>query len=302
MPDRALLSLLFAGILATCAGCTLTFSDLHTGGNGSANGCGFTTHALVTRVIDGDTFSIRYSDGSDDTVRILGIDTPETDDAGNSRDVFPGIPDPSSLTSWGKKASSFSRDLLHGEEVILSGDCRTGTRDRYGRLLAYVTSKGTDAGSLLIREGYARVYTGEDFARKEEYLALQQDAQERGAGLWNPARVPGDADNGPVRIAYVQYDAPGDDTENLNGEYVSLVAEERTDLAGWILCEGDGTQYRFPPLTLEAGDSLVIHTGSGMPGGDDLYWNQTSPLLGNSADSVVLKDPAGKTVSSYTWG
>jgi micrococcal nuclease len=302
MPDRVILTLLLAGILATCAGCTLTFGDLSPGQDASATDCGFTTHGLVTRVIDGDTFSVRYPDGSDDTVRILGIDTPETDDAGNSKAVFSGISNPTYLTSWGKRASSFSRDILLGEEVTLYGDCQAGSRDKYGRLLAYVTSRGTDTGSLLIREGYARVYTGEDFSRKQEYLALQQEAQERGAGLWNPAGVAGETMNGPVRIAYVQYDAPGDDRENLNGEYVSLVAEERTDLSGWTLGEGDGTLYHFPSLTLEAGDSLVIHTGSGVPGGCDLYWNQTSPLLGNSADSVVLKDPTGKTVSSYSWG
>lgn len=302
MPDRALLSLLFVGILATCAGCTLTFSDLTPGRNGPANGCGFTTHALVTRVIDGDTFSIRYSDGSDDTVRILGIDTPETDDARNAKGVFSGITDPSSLTSWGKRAASFSRDLLLGEEVTLSGDCQAGTRDQYGRLLAYVTSRGTDTGSLLIREGYARVYTGEDFSRKQEYLALQQDAQERSAGVWNTDRVPAETGHSPVRITYVQYDAPGDDRENLNGEYVSLVAEEKTNLSGWTLGERDGTLYHFPPLTLEAGDSLTIHTGCGVTAGYDLYWNQTSPILGNSADSVFLKDSGGKTVSSYSWG
>jgi hypothetical protein len=100
----------------------------------------------------------------------------------------------------------------------------------------------------------------------------------------------------------VQYDAPGDDRGNLNGEYVVIEAVERTDLTGWTLEEKDGARFHFPPLALDAGETLTIHTGVGIPGGDDLYWNQTSPVLGNSADSVVLKGPDGKTVSSWKWG
>ncbi len=303
MQDRSVYCLfLLAVVLAACAGCTATVGDLHPGGDTPGGGCSFSTPALVARVIDGDTFCVTYRDGSGDTVRILGIDTPETNDRGNSEKNFAGVPDPSYLTAWGERASSFTRDLLLGKNVTLSGDCRAGSRDRYGRLLAYVTSGSTDIGSLLVREGYARVYTGEDFSRKQEYLALQMEAQGSGAGLWNAARVPGGSGDGPVRIVSVQYDAPGDDREDLNGEYVVIKAVERTDLAGWTLEEGDGARFHFPPLALGAGETLTIHAGVGIPGGDDLYWNQASPVLGNSADSVVLKDPDGKTVSSWSWG
>jgi len=128
------------------------------------------------------------------------------------------------------------------------------------------------------------------------------EAQGSGAGLWNAARVPGGSGDSPVRIASVQYDAPGDDRENLNGEYVVIEAVEGTDLAGWTLEERGGARYHFSPLAIGGGETLTIHTGVGIPGGDDLYWNQTSPVLGNSADSVVLKDPDGKTVSSWSWG
>lgn len=303
MQDRSVhCLLLLAAVLAACAGCTATVGDLHPGGDAPGEGCAFSTLAHVVRVIDGDTFCVTYGGGSGDTVRILGIDTPETSDRGNSEGDFGGVSDPSYLTTWGERASSFTRGLLLGKDVTLAGDCRAGSRDPYGRLLAYVTSGGTDIGSLLVREGYARVYTGEDFSRKQEYLALQMEAQGSGAGLWNAARVPGGSGDSPVRIASVQYDAPGDDRENLNGEYVVIEAVEGTDLAGWTLEERGGARYHFSPLAIGGGETLTIHTGVGIPGGDDLYWNQTSPVLGNSADSVVLKDPDGKTVSSWSWG
>jgi len=146
---------LLAALMAACAGCTASLDDLHLGRDATGGWCSLSTPAHVVRVIDGDTFCVTYSDGSEDTVRILGVDTPETNDRGNSEGGFAGISDPSYLTSWGKRASSFTRDLLLGKDVILSGDCRAGSRDQYGRLLSYVTSDGIDVGSLLVKEGYA---------------------------------------------------------------------------------------------------------------------------------------------------
>ena len=48
--------------------------------------------SLVSRVIDGDTIEVRYRNGTTDTIRLLGVDTPETS-GGVSPQEFKGIPD-----------------------------------------------------------------------------------------------------------------------------------------------------------------------------------------------------------------
>src|SRR5436305_366440 len=64
---------------------------------------------LVTKVIDGDTFQINYN-GQLTSVRLIGIDTPET--------VDPRRP----VGCFGKKASDETKRLLEGKEVILTKD------------------------------------------------------------------------------------------------------------------------------------------------------------------------------------
>jgi micrococcal nuclease len=78
--------------------------------------------ALVTRVVDGDTFEARI-DGESEDVRLIGVDTPET--------VKPGEP----VECFGPAASRFAKGLLEGRRVRLVFGVER--RDPYGRLLAY---------------------------------------------------------------------------------------------------------------------------------------------------------------------
>jgi micrococcal nuclease len=77
----------------------------------------------VATVIDGDTVKL-IIDGRPTTVRLIGIDTPET--------VHPTKP----VEPYGKRASEFLHNMLAGGSVYLEyGAERT---DKYGRLLAYL--------------------------------------------------------------------------------------------------------------------------------------------------------------------
>ena len=68
---------------------------------------------------------------------------------------------------------------------------RTGDReDAYGRWLRYVEVGGVDFNAALVRAGYARAVRGFDYARRAEFIALENEARSRGVGLW-AAREPG---------------------------------------------------------------------------------------------------------------
>ncbi len=124
----------------------------------------------VTSVVDGDTFKVEV-DGTTETVRIIGIDTPET--------VHPSKP----VQCFGKEASNALKEVLDGEEVMLEKN-PAEERDKYGRLLRYVEIDGADIGASMIEEGFAYSYKQYPHPRLEEYNELEQEAREENRGLW----------------------------------------------------------------------------------------------------------------------
>lgn len=131
------------------------------------------SNALVTEVIDGDT--IRLETG--ETVRYIGIDTPET--------RHPNKP----VECFGKEASQKNIDLVLGRNVKLVKD--VSEVDRYGRLLRYVYVGETFINEELVKEGYA--YSSAfppDISQQELLNEAQKSAQERVLGLWNSSICP----------------------------------------------------------------------------------------------------------------
>ena len=127
---------------------------------------------LVTEVVDGDTIQIN----GDQTVRFIGIDTPETKD--------PRRP----VGCFGKEASNKTKELLFGKEVILQKD--VSETDKYQRILRYVFLPLEDGTILfvndyLVREGFATVYTYPPDVKYEERLRkAEKEAKENKRGLW----------------------------------------------------------------------------------------------------------------------
>jgi micrococcal nuclease len=61
--------------------------------------------------------------------------------------------------------------------------------DRYGRTLAYVTlADGRLLNRLLLEEGHAIVYRRFDFRLKNDFLAAEERARGKGAGMWRGAK------------------------------------------------------------------------------------------------------------------
>jgi micrococcal nuclease len=127
----------------------------------------------VVRVVDGDTIHVRLGDRLE-KVRYIGVDTPEIHHP--RRGEEPG----------GRAAHALNRRLVEGKRVRLELDVQT--RDRHGRLLAYVWVGGTMVNAELVRLGYAQVMTVPPNVRHQAlFVQLQRDAREAGRGLWRPA-------------------------------------------------------------------------------------------------------------------
>lgn len=138
-----------------------------------------TAHGVVERVVDGDTVRIRTDAGESLSVRLIGVDTPET--------VKPNTP----VQCYGPDASAHTKALLPAAtSVYLEYDPSQGDTDRYGRTLAYlwyVDTKGT--AQILNREiianGYGREYTYDTpYRYQAPFRDAQNAAQRSDAGLW----------------------------------------------------------------------------------------------------------------------
>ena len=139
----------------------------------------------VVRVLDGDTIRVRLANGRTERVRLIGMDTPEVYETEKlERDVRESGRSRAEIQALGRLASEFTKQRLDGRNVGLELDVQT--RDRYGRLLAYVWfANGTLFNALILREGYAQVLTiPPDIKYVELFVACQREARENNRGLW----------------------------------------------------------------------------------------------------------------------
>ncbi len=128
--------------------------------------------AVVLKVVDGDTLELE----SGQSVRFVGIDTPET--------VDPRRP----VGCFGKEASNETKRLLTGKTVILQKDI--SDTDKYKRLLRYIYLPLENGNILfvndyLVREGFAKVYTyPPDVKFNEQFKEAENFARINKKGLW----------------------------------------------------------------------------------------------------------------------
>lgn len=134
----------------------------------------------MVRVVDGDTVRVRLGE-VEESVRLIGIDTPETRGPGGLRECF------------GQEATRRVEALLpKGTRVRVVRDVEP--RDRYRRLLAYLYRQedGMFVNLALAREGFAAPLTiPPNVAHAEEIVAAAAGARRESLGLWGRC---GDAD------------------------------------------------------------------------------------------------------------
>jgi competence protein ComEC len=102
-----------------------------------------------------------------------------------------------------------------------------------------------------------------------------------------------------LALAEVNADAMGDDTDNLNDEYVVFenTGDTALDLSGWTVADAAGATYTVPDgTTLDPGAQVTLHTGSGEDTSTDLYWGNGRAVWNNGGDTVIVRDDEGTVV------
>ena len=136
------------------------------------------TPAEVAYVVDGDTVAVILADGTEERVRLIGIDTPECSE--------PAEP-------YALEAEAYTRSALDGRTVYLELDAEQ--RDKYGRLLAYVWTQDPTAPDLsvpdamfnarLLADGYAVLLTiPPNVQYADTFVELERQARGQETGLW----------------------------------------------------------------------------------------------------------------------
>ncbi len=314
---RVAVVLALAALVAS-AGCLSTGTGVPDAGDDPTTGDASATplppdlgqNATVTRVVDGDTIEVELADGTVEKVRLIGVDTPEIYSENTPAEY--GVPDTQAgrdcLRRYGERATEFATDRLTGKQVRIVPDPNLDERGYYGRLLAYVYVDGVSFNRDLVERGYARVFES-DFTERADYEAAAAAAREADRNLWECAT---DTDAGTTQatvsasgivLATVNADADGPDGENLNDEYVVLenVGDDPVSLSGWTIRDEANHSHTFEDLTLDPGDRVTLHTGTGTDTETDRYWGSSTPIWNNGGDTVTLVDDSGTVVLTESY-
>lgn len=127
----------------------------------------------IAHYVDGDTIAVNMN-GSVETVRFIGVDTPETHK--------PNTP----VQCYGPQAAAYTKSQISRfGKIRLQADPLDTNRDVYGRLLRYVyLPDGTLLDEQLVQQGYGFAYLDFPFTKKAQFAADEKSAQAAKKGLW----------------------------------------------------------------------------------------------------------------------
>ena len=125
----------------------------------------------VTRVSDGDTINVT-DNGSKITVRLVGIDAPETSKKKNQ----PGQP-------FSRKSTKYLANPVLDKSV----EVKSYGTDRYGRTLGVVFVSEKNVNLEMIKAGLAEVYRGRPAEGLDikPYWNAEAEAKKAGIGMWS---------------------------------------------------------------------------------------------------------------------
>jgi endonuclease YncB( thermonuclease family) len=130
-------------------------------------------YGRVTRVVDGDTLTMKTTDGRPLRIRLAEIDTPEK----------------------GEPFSNRARDEL--DRMVRDRDIavRLFDVDDYGRIVGRVFVDGRDVNAALVEQGLAVVYRR--WAEDPLLYELEEQARSARKGVWSQGRIPRGAGRQP---------------------------------------------------------------------------------------------------------
>lgn len=256
----------------------------------------------VTFVADGDTLDVDvHGDGMSRAarVRVTGVNAMEQ--SVYSRTASKRRGDCHALEATARVERLVRK--ARGRVRLAALDPASRSKHRLRRAVSVrIGGRWVDIGATLLREGHALWLPNKrEWAWNSEYRVLAAGAAAKGRRLWDPTACGADP-RGSVDLS-VNWDAPGRDDRNVNGEWVRIHNRDllRTlSLEGWRLRDSR-LGYRFKPGTVvPPGGWVRVRVGRGTDFATELFWGLGKPIFDNAThdaramgDGAYLFDPRG---------
>src|SRR5262249_36189939 len=145
----------------------------------------------------------------------------------------------------------------------------------------FVRGSWHDLNALLVSRGDALFLpNSRETAWNREYMFLMQQAAHRGVGLFDTTFCGYGPDQDiPIQLT-AHPNAAGNDSINVNGEYVRILnaGARPLNLTGWWLRDGGVKRYHFPTGTvIPANTRITVHVGKGTNTPNVFYWGLRGP-------------------------
>ncbi len=226
--------------------------------------------AQVLRIIDGDTIEINWS-GKKETVRLLGINTPEK-----------GEP-------FYIEAKNFLNSTLIGKEILL--ELGRDDRDRYDRLLRYVIYDGENINEKIISEGYANYYfpSGYDLYSYKLIQAWDKCVKEEK----NFCKKSDDVCSECIKLKELDIENQEIILEN--------VCTQECDLSSWSIKDEGRKKFIFEDFVLAQKERVKIKVGKGEDTYNNLIWVRDDYVFNEEHDTLFLRDENNDLVLYYRY-
>jgi len=234
---------------------------------------------IITAVYDGDTFTL----STGEKVRLRGINTPEL----RPKEQF------------GLQARDAAANILLNEQVYL--EYGTIKRDSYGRLIASVRTEEIDIAEYLLETGLGHLFLiPPDKVDHERLLKAQTKAQSSSKGIWSLSRY-----NSNLHMTSFHANSPGNDNNNINGEYLRVcnTTSKTLNIEGYSITDIQGNRWEFPNMDIPPGHTFKVISGIGYHQKDptkqlEVYLGSYRPIWNNEHDHATIYDTKGKPQDS----
>ena len=193
------------------------------------------------------------------------------------------------LTGWQLKDSALEFWSFPNNTVIPAG----------GSLQIHAGHGSDNAQHKYMGFGYS-IYSGIDGA-----FLLDPQGDIRLFDYW-PCRgiCDGPGALSPLIIDEVNWDAPGNDDLDPNGEWIKVknVGTSSVDLQDWHLESYPWIVYSADSRVMAPGSTVTFYVGHGTNTATKVYWGQDKSILNTEGDAVALFDPSNNVADCFAYG
>jgi endonuclease YncB( thermonuclease family) len=267
---------------------------------GQAQPLCYAEDATLDFVDDGDTIDVNIHGAGNHRIRFTGVNATEqsvyNSNLARQRGECHAL-DATYLTTTMIARSHNQVRLVYENKLT-----RAGVRF-VKDIQVFVRGSWHDLNSLLVSRGYALFLpNSRETAWNRQYMFEMQQAAQKRIGLFDTTFCGYGPDQDiPIQVT-VNWNAPGNDTLNPNGEYVRIYNRGTRPLSldGWWVRDSGTKRFHFPTGTVvQPADHITVHVGKGDDTLDTFYWGLRTPMFDNVntekgiGDGAYLFDPQG---------